>query len=61
MRARYALSRFEALEKGWVRTSRDFSRLNGDCGAGDPQGASAEKGKEYLDLVCGRITSFLVS
>ena len=52
--------RFAALEKGWVRTSRDFARLNDHCAAGDPSRASAGKGKRYLDLVCERITSFLV-
>jgi creatinine amidohydrolase len=52
--------RFEALEKGWVRTSRDFARLNDHCAAGDPTRASAEKGKKYLDLVCDRISDFLV-
>ena len=52
--------RFEALEKGWVTTSRRFSRLNSFCGAGDPSGASAEKGRKYLELVCERIGAFLV-
>lgn len=52
--------RFEALEKGWVRTSREFSRLNDHCGVGDPSRASAEKGRRYLDLVCDRISRFLV-
>jgi len=52
--------RFEALEKGWVRTSREFSRLNDHCGVGDPSRASAEKGRQYLDLVCERVSRFLV-
>jgi len=52
--------RFEALEKGWVRTSRNFSRLNDHCAAGDPARASAEKGRKYLDIVCERIADFLV-
>jgi creatinine amidohydrolase len=52
--------RFEALEKGWVRTSRDFARLNDHCAVGDPSRASAEKGRKYLDLVCERISGFLV-
>ena len=52
--------RFEALEKGWVRTSRNFARLNDHCAAGDPSGASARRGREYLDLVCARISAFLV-
>lgn len=52
--------RFEALEKGWVRTSRRFARLNAHCAAGDPSGASAEKGRAYLEIVCGRVSAFLV-
>jgi len=52
--------RFEALQKGWVRTSRQFDRLNDHCAVGDPSHASAEKGRRYLDLVCERITAFLV-
>ncbi len=52
--------RFEALRRGWVRTSRDFARLNDHCGVGDPSRATAEKGRRYLDLVCDRITAFLV-
>jgi creatinine amidohydrolase len=52
--------RFEALRQGWVQTSRQFDRLNDHCGVGDPSRASAEKGRRYLDLVCERITGFLV-
>lgn len=52
--------RLEALRRGWASTSRRFSRLNDHCAAGDPTHATAEKGKKYLDLVCGRISDFLV-
>jgi len=52
--------RFEALEKGWVATSRDFARLNDHCASGDPTGASAERGRRYLELVCERVSAFLV-
>ncbi len=52
--------RFEALKKNWVRTSRRFSKLNDFCAVGDPADASAEKGKQYLSLVCQRIADFLV-
>jgi len=52
--------RFEALQKGWARTSRDFGRATKTCAAGDPSRATAEKGRRYLDLVCDRITTFLV-
>jgi creatinine amidohydrolase len=52
--------RFEALNKGWVQTSRRFSRMNDNCAAGNPAGASAEKGKKYLEIVINRMTDFLV-
>ena len=52
--------RFEALRKRWVGTSRDFAKINDVCAAGDPAGASAEKGQKYLDLTCERVTDFLV-
>jgi creatinine amidohydrolase len=52
--------RFEALRKGWVRTSRDFKKLNDHCAAGNPSAATAEKGRKYIDLVVERISNFLV-
>ena len=52
--------RFEALQKGWVRTSRNFKNINDHCAAGEPGAATSEKGKKYLDLVCERISNFLV-
>lgn len=52
--------RFEALRKGWVRTSRDFSRVNDHCAVGDPSAATAEKGRKYLAVVCERVAQFLV-
>ena len=52
--------RFEAVKKGWIRTSRDFAKLNDHCASGDPSKASAEKGREYADLVVGRLSDFLV-
>lgn len=52
--------RFKALNEGWIRTSRKFSNLNNLCAVGDPANATAEKGKRYLDLVCKRISEFLI-
>jgi len=51
--------RFEALRAGWARTSRDFGKLSDQCASGNPQGASAERGRAYLDLVIARIADFL--
>ena len=52
--------RFEALREGWLKTSRDFAKLNDHCGVGNPEGATAEMGKKYLELVCRRVSEFLV-
>lgn len=52
--------RFQALREGWVSTSRDFSKLNDHCAAGDPSGATAEMGRKYLDITYKRITEFLI-
>lgn len=49
-----------ALKKGWVKTSRRFSRVNEYCASGDPGRASADKGHRYLELVVTRISDFLV-
>jgi creatinine amidohydrolase len=51
--------RFEALEKGWVKTSRTFSKLNDLCAVGDPRPATAEKGRRYFHLTCRRLGGFL--
>ena len=50
----------EGLREGWVKTSRNFARLNDHCAAGDPRGASTQRGQAYLDLVTQRLSSFLV-
>ena len=52
--------RFEALEKGWVQTSRNFGRATSVCAVGNPARATAEKGRRYLSLVCERLANFLV-
>jgi len=57
---RAAPFRFEALNRGWARTSRRFSRLNDHCAAGDPSRAGADKGRAYLDLVVDRLSRFAV-
>ncbi len=52
--------RFQALEKGWARTSRRFASLNDHSAVGDPSKATAGKGRRYLEIVCDRISDFLV-
>jgi len=52
--------RFEALREGWIKTSRNFTKLNDHCATGEPSRASVEKGQKYLDVVIGRISQFLI-
>lgn len=52
--------RFEALRKGWVTTSRDFSKLNDHCAISSNLTPESQKGRQYLTLVCDRISKFLV-
>ena len=51
---------FEALDRGWIKTSRMFSNLNDHCGNADPSLSTAEKGQQYLDFICNRISNFLI-
>lgn len=52
--------RFEALNQGWVYTSRRFVQLNDHSAVGDPSAASAQKGRRYVELVCQRLSQFLI-
>tara|TARA_B100000809_G_C15138394_1_gene531715 strand:+ start:2415 stop:3200 length:786 start_codon:yes stop_codon:yes gene_type:complete len=56
----YRKFKFEALEKGWIKTSRNFSRLNDHCCNADPRLATARKGEEYLEFISTRISDFLI-
>ncbi|HOL31335.1 MAG TPA: creatininase family protein [Anaerohalosphaeraceae bacterium] len=51
--------RFEAIQKGWITTSRDFSKLNDHCAVSSDFPPACQKGKQYLALVCDRISRFL--
>lgn len=51
--------RFKALQEGWIRTSRDFGKLNDHCATADPYAGTAEKGEKFLNIVVDRIAVFL--
>jgi creatinine amidohydrolase len=53
-------TRFEAVNRGWVSITRPWHLLTTNSGAGDPHAASAEKGRALMDVLVGRISSFLV-
>jgi len=55
-----AVSRFRALEEGWVAITRPWHLLTTDSGAGDPRQASPEKGERLMTVIVERLAPFLV-
>jgi len=52
--------RFEALREGWVSITRPWHLLTSNTGVGYPHEASAEKGRQMMDLLVARLATFLV-
>lgn len=57
---RKATSRFEAVERGWVSITRPWHLLTTNAGAGNPHAATAEKGRQLVELLVERLAAFLV-
>lgn len=53
-------SQFEAINCGWVAITRPWHLLTTQSGAGNPHLATAEKGRQLLDLLTVRLAPFLV-
>ena len=53
-------SRFEAINRGWVKITRPWHLLTTHSGVGDPRAATAEKGKQYVEIAVERISQYLV-
>ena len=51
--------RLEAVRKGWVAMTRPWHLATNDTGMGNPQEATAEKGKKLMDICVQRLGSFL--
>ncbi len=51
--------RIRALKEGWAWTPRDWLKATEDTGIGNPEKASAEKGRRYLAAVTEKIGAFL--
>lgn len=52
--------RFEALEEGWVSITRPWHLLTTNAGSGNPHEATAEKGRQLMQLMVDRLAPFLV-
>jgi creatinine amidohydrolase len=51
--------RLSGLREGVAWAPRDWARVTGDTGVGDPRAASVEKGAAYFDAVTGVLAEFL--
>jgi creatinine amidohydrolase len=52
--------RFAALQQGWVSITRPWHLLTTNTGSGDPQAATADKGRRVMQLIVDRLATFLV-
>jgi len=48
------------LKAGWAWAPRQWRRVTDDTGVGNPAGATAEKGRKYVEAVSEKIGGFLV-
>jgi creatinine amidohydrolase len=55
-----ARTRFQAVNEGWVSITRPWHLLTKNGGSGDPHAATAEKGRQFVDLIVARLSDFLV-
>jgi len=52
--------RIGALREGWAWAPRDWKQITGDTGVGNPKKATAEKGRNYLELVVQQLSQFFI-
>jgi creatinine amidohydrolase len=53
-------TRFGAVNRGWISITRPWHLLTTNTGAGNPHGATAEKGKQLVETIVSRLADFLV-
>ncbi|MEY3458600.1 MAG: Creatinine amidohydrolase [Planctomycetota bacterium] len=54
-------TRFDAVNRGWVTITRPWHLLTTNTGSGNPHAASAEKGRQLMDVMVQRLSEFLAS
>jgi creatinine amidohydrolase len=52
--------RIAALREGWAWAPRDWRQITADTGVGNPKRATADKGKNYLELVITQLSQFFI-
>jgi creatinine amidohydrolase len=53
-------TRFEAINRGWVSITRPWHLATTNTGLGNPAAATADKGRQLLDVLTERLGRFLV-
>ncbi|MDV6029872.1 MAG: creatininase family protein [Phycisphaera sp. RhM] len=53
-------TRFDAVNQGWVSITRPWHLLTRQSGSGNPHPATAEKGRQLMDVLVERLSTFLV-
>ncbi len=52
--------RLDAVNRGWVSLTRPWELVTTNTGVGNPFPATAEKGKQLMDVIVSRLADFLV-
>ena len=53
-------TRFAAVNEGWVSITRPWHLLTKNTGSGNPHAATADKGRQLMDILVKRIAGFLI-
>jgi creatinine amidohydrolase len=53
-------TRFEAINRGWISITRPWHLVTTNTGLGNPQAATAVKGRRLMDVLVERLSAFLV-
>jgi creatinine amidohydrolase len=53
-------TRFTAINRGWVSITRPWHLVSKNTGLGDPSAATADKGRQLMDVLVERLAHFLV-
>jgi creatinine amidohydrolase len=52
--------RITALREGWAWAPRDWKQITADTGVGNPKKSTAEKGKNYLEIVVQQLSQYFI-
>jgi creatinine amidohydrolase len=54
------LPKLRAIREKWAWAQRAWTQATNDTGSGNPQHSTAEKGKEYFELLSQKLASYLI-